>query len=153
MTVGRLSREKGQDMAIEALYKLRKSGYDVKWYCVGDGNDRGYYEEMIKKYNLQKYFILLGAKTNPYYYMNEADIYVQTSRHEGYCLTLAEAKCLEKVIVTTNFITASNQIIDGENGFICEMNSDSIYRKIEFIINDDIQMKYIKIILKVKSLI
>ena len=24
------------------------------------------------------------------------------------------------------------------------MNSDSIYRKIEFIINDDIQMKYIK---------
>ena len=59
-------------------------------------------------------------------------------------MTLAEAKCLEKVIVTTNFITASNQIIDGENGFICEMNSDSIYRKIEFIINDDIQMKYIK---------
>ena len=144
VTVGRLSKEKGQDMAIEALYQLRKSGYDVKWYCVGDGNDREYYEEMIKEYNLQEYFILLGAKTNPYYYMKEADIYVQTSRHEGYCLTLAEAKCLEKVIITTNFITASNQIIDGENGFICEMNSDSIYRKIEFIINNDIQMKYIK---------
>ena len=144
VTVGRLSKEKGQDIAIEALYQLRKSGYDVKWYCVGEGNDRGYYEEMIKKYNLQKDFILLGAKTNPYYYMNEADIYVQTSRHEGYCLTLAEAKYLEKVIITTNFITASNQIIDGENGFICEMNSDSIYRKIEFIINNDIQMKYIK---------
>ena len=99
---------------------------------------------MIKKYNLQKYFILLGAKTNPYYYMSEADIYVQTSRHEGYCLTLAEAKCLEKVIVTTNFITASNQIIDGENGFICEMNSDSIYRKIEYIIENIYKLDFIK---------
>ena len=40
VTVGRLSKEKGQDIAIKALSKLRKDGYDVRWYCIGDGNSQ-----------------------------------------------------------------------------------------------------------------
>ena len=42
ITVGRLSKEKGQDLAINTLYKLRKNGYKVRWYCVGEGNNRNY---------------------------------------------------------------------------------------------------------------
>ena len=40
VTVGRLSREKGQDLAINALLKLKQDGYKVRWYCVGEGNAR-----------------------------------------------------------------------------------------------------------------
>ena len=32
VTVGRLSREKGQDLAINALLKLKQDGYKVRWY-------------------------------------------------------------------------------------------------------------------------
>ena len=83
---------------------MKQDGYKVKWYCVGDGNARKEYEELIKERKLEGDFILLGAIPNPYPYMKNADIYVQTSRHEGYCLTLAEAKCLCKFIISTNFI-------------------------------------------------
>lgn len=136
VTVGRLSKEKGQDLAIKALYKLKKDGYKVRWYCVGDGNNRKEYEALIKEKNLKDDFILLGSTPNPYPYIKKADIYVQTSRHEGYCLTLAEAKCLCKPIVTTNFIGAYEQIKDKVNGFIVEINEDEIYEKVKYIIDN-----------------
>lgn len=144
VTVGRLSKEKGQDFAINTLYKLRNDGYKVRWYCIGEGNARKEYEYLIEENNLKNDFILLGAIPNPYPYIKNSDIYVQTSRHEGYCLTLAEAKCLCKPIVTTNFIGAYEQINDKVNGFIVEQNENEIYEKIKFIIdNNYIRDKFI----------
>ena len=144
VTVGRLSKEKGQDLAINALYKLINDGYKVRWYCIGEGNARKEYEYLIEENNLKNDFILLGAIPNPYPYIKNSDIYVQTSRHEGYCLTLAEAKCLCKPIVTTNFIGAYEQINDKVNGFIVEQNENEIYEKIKFIIdNNYIRDKFI----------
>ncbi|MBD1378853.1 glycosyltransferase [Metabacillus arenae] len=136
VTVGRLSKEKGQDLAIKALSMLRKEGYDVRWYCVGDGFDRKEYEKLIEHYNLSNDFILLGSSPNPYPFIVKADIYVQTSRHEGYCLTLAEAKCLQKPIVTTNFIGAYEQLKNGHNGLIVNCNVDDIYQKVKYLIDN-----------------
>ncbi|MBT2758405.1 glycosyltransferase [Mesobacillus foraminis] len=143
LTVGRLSEEKGQDFAIMALSKLIKLGYDVRWYCIGEGKYRKQLEMMVKEHNLEKEFVLLGSTSNPYPYIAKADIYVQTSRHEGYCLTLAEARCLAKPIVTTNFIGAYEQIKDGENGFIVQMDDEEILRRIKLLIdNSEIRGKF-----------
>lgn len=135
VTVGRLSKEKGQDLAIQALYKLKKDGVKVKWYCIGEGNERKELENLIQKYKLQDEFILWGAKINPYPYIRTADIYVQPSRHEGYCLTLAEAKILNKPIITTDFSGAREQVEDVENGYIVNVDETEIYEKIKFLIN------------------
>lgn len=137
VTVGRLSKEKGQDMAIKVLSRLRSEGYEVRWYCIGEGSDRGEYEQAILKHELTNDFILLGAKSNPYPYIEKANIYVQTSRHEGYCLTLAEAKCLKKPIVTTNFIGAYEQIDDGNNGFIVDCSEEELYKKLRYLIENN----------------
>src|SRR5690625_1081930 len=136
ITVGRLSREKGQDMAIKVLHKLRKNGYEVRWYCIGEGKERAEYERLIKDYNLQEDFILLGSRVNPYPYIARSNIYVQPSRHEGYCLTLAEAKCLNKPIITTNFTGAYEQIVDGYNGVIVEFDEQRLYDEIKRLLNN-----------------
>ena len=136
ITVGRLSKEKGQDLAIKALAKLKKDRYDVKWYCIGEGNSRQEFEQLIKEYNLENDFLLLGATSNPYPYIKNADIYVQTSRHEGYCLTLAEAKVLNKPIVTTNFIGAYEQIKNNENGIIVSCNENDLADAIRKLIDE-----------------
>ena len=136
ITVGRLSKEKGQDLAIKALAKLKKDRYDVKWYCIGEGNSRQEFEQLIKEYNLEENFLLLGATSNPYPYIKNADIYVQTSRHEGYCLTLAEAKALNKPIVTTNFIGAYEQIKNNENGIIVDCNENDLADAIKKLIEE-----------------
>lgn len=135
VTVGRISEEKGQDLAIKALVKLRKEGYKVKWYCVGDGKYKKDCKKLIRKNKLKNEFILIGAKPNPYPYMEMADIYVQTSRHEGYCLTLAEAKCLNKTIITTDFTGAREQIVNEVNGYIVEADEEKIFQKIKELID------------------
>ena len=136
VTVGRLSKEKGQDLAIEAMRILKAEGYKVRWYCVGEGNSRKEYEELIKECGLEKDFILVGATPNPYPYIKNADLYVQTSRHEGYCLTLAEAKCLNKPIITTNFTGAEEQIKNKIDGIIIDFKKESIVRTIKEYINN-----------------
>ena len=144
LTVGRLCREKGQDLAIGALEKLIRAGYKVKWYCVGEGPSRGYYEDIAKSKGIADSFVLLGATTNPYIYMNECDIYVQPSRHEGYCITLAEARCFSNPIVTTDFSGAREQIIDNETGLICTVDENEIYLSIKKLLDNNKLYSYIK---------
>src|SRR5690625_6664075 len=98
--------EKGQDLAIKALAKLIDAGYTVRWYCVGEGGARKEYERMVDHHGLHDHFAFLGADANLSTYMKDCDIYVQPSRHEGYCITLAEVKVLKKPIITTDFTGA-----------------------------------------------
>lgn len=144
LTVGRLSKEKGQDLTIKTLYKLKKEGYNVRWYCIGDGMLRNTCEELISKYNLEDDYILLGTRKNPYPYMKECDIYVQPSRHEGYCITLAEAMCLNKSIVTTNFTGASEQIKSKEIGLVVDINESSIYEGVKELLDKNSGLKTCK---------
>ncbi len=136
LTVGRLSNEKGQDLAIRACARLINDGYHIRWYCLGEGNARSRYEQLIKENSLQEKFILLGSDPNPYPYIDQCDIYVQPSRYEGYCITLAEARALKKPIVTTNFTGAKEQIKDGKTGIIADVNEEEIYRAVKKLISN-----------------
>lgn len=136
LTVGRLSEEKGQEITIPILSRLREEGYNLKWYCVGEGILRDTYEKLIKEYNLEDYYILLGNDANPYPYFKECDIYVQPSKFEGYCIALAEARMFNKPIVSTDFIGAREQLINNETGLIVQFNDKEMYDAIKKIIDD-----------------
>src|SRR5690625_2654780 len=134
VTVGRLAFEKGQDLAIKAMVKLIKDGINVKWYCIGEGKGRKEYEELIDRYQLQDKFILLGENSNPYRFIKECDIYVQPSRHEGYCITLAEARALDRPIVTTSFTGAKEQVKHNATGLVVSIHEDQIYYAVKGLI-------------------
>jgi glycosyltransferase involved in cell wall biosynthesis len=136
LTIGRLSKEKGQDLAIKAFLKLINDGYKVKWYCLGEGNSRKEYENLIMVNNLEDKFILLGADPNPYSYLEQCDIYVQPSRYEGYCITLIEAKQFFKPIVTTNVNGANELIVNGKTGIIVNIDENDIYYAIKNFIDN-----------------
>lgn len=145
LTIGRLSIEKGQDLAIRALDRLIQDGYKVKWYCVGEGSSRKELEKLIAEFDLQEHFILLGSNPNPYPYLAQCDLYVQPSRHEGYCITLNEARCLNKPIVTTDFNGAREQITDGSTGSIVAINEYEIYIAVKQLLdNPALRSNYIK---------
>lgn len=137
LTVGRMTKEKGQDLTIAVLAKLRNDGYNVRWYCVGDGGARKEYENIINAHGVKDDFILLGSTPNPYPYMKECDLYVQPSRHEGYCITLAEAKCFNKPIISTNFTGASEQIINNQTGLIVNFDEQEMYTAIKLLLDDE----------------
>lgn len=136
LTVGRLSKEKGQDLTINALDRLKNEGYKVKWYCIGDGPEKDNYKQIIKNLNIENDYILLGSKLNPYPFMKQCDIYVQPSRHEGYCITLGEARCFDNPIVTTNFTGAKEQIKNEVTGLICDTSEEGIYKSVKRLLDD-----------------
>ena len=91
---------------------------------------------MVDDMDVADCFILLGAKVNPYPYVANADIYVQTSRVEGKSVALDEVKALAKPIVVTNFSSVNDQFINENNALIAEMEPVDIANKIERLIND-----------------
>ncbi|MCQ6275289.1 glycosyltransferase [Bacillus sp. V3B] len=146
LTVARLSHAKGIDKAVEALKLLKDKGYDdIAWYVVGYGGDEAKIQELVRQNNLEKDFILLGKKTNPYPFMKACDLYVQPSRYEGKAVTVTEAKILAKPIIITNYSTAGSQIEKGVDGVICkDLSVESIACEIEVLYkNEDMRGKFI----------
>lgn len=149
MTTGRLNKpQKGYDLALAAAKVLRDRGVDFRWYAVGEGPYRGAMEHYIAENQLQDCFILLGATDNPYSYMRQCDVYVQTSRHEGFGLTIAEARILNRPVVCTNFEGCTVQMIDGKNGLITSFTPEEIADSIERLLNDKVLYSEIQEYLK-----
>ena len=68
--------------------------------------------------------------------MAQADIYVQTSKFEGFGLTIGEAKILGKPIVSTNFDVVHNQLTQEKNGHIADMTGESVAENILRLLED-----------------
>lgn len=136
LTVGRLEEQKGYDIAIEVCKKLKEEGLQFDWFVLGEGTLRKQLESEIEKKKIEDCFHFLGVKTNPYPYFKNADIYVQTSKHEGYVTTVTEAKILNKPIVCTDVSGVREQLIDNINGSIAEINAISVYNKLKELIID-----------------
>ena len=134
-TVCRLTVQKGLDLAVECCEQLVKKGFKFKWILVGEGSEREKLQNMIKEKNLEDTFILMGSRSNPYPYMKMCDIYVQPSRWEGFGITVAEAKVLNKPIVVSNIPEFAEQIEDNKTGFIYK-DSNEMVNKIGQLITD-----------------
>ncbi len=144
VTIGRYVPQKGYEDAIKAGRILLDMGVDFSWYAIGFGTEEEKLKKMILEFGLKERFFLLGKKANPYPYLKDCDIYVQPSRHEGFGLTVAEARIFNKPIVSTDFAGIREQIIDGVTGTIvpvgdpCEM-AKKIY---ELMQNKELRAKY-----------
>ncbi|MGL5694823.1 MAG: glycosyltransferase [Peptostreptococcaceae bacterium] len=145
LTVGRLSEDKGYDILIESARLLKQNGILFKWFIIGEGELRKLIEREINKYNLKNQVILLGKKYNPYKYMRKCDLYVQTSRFEGYGITTLEAKILKKMIITTKTSGIHEKFKNRENAIITGINSEEIFLAInDIIVNTNLKNKILK---------
>lgn len=136
LTVGRMTEQKGYDIAIEVATKLKNQGIRFKWFFMGEGKNKSLYQNMVERNSLQDEIRFLEFQQNPYPYMKACDIYVQPSRHEGYCTTISEAMIIGCIVIATNVSGVDEQIVDGKNGLIAEINSSSIFNSIHKVISD-----------------
>lgn len=124
-SIGRLSNQKGFDMAVQAAALLKANNVPFSWFVIGDGEERKKLQEMISQNHLEDSFFLLGIRDNPYPYIKNSDIVVQTSRYEGKSMVLDEAKILAKPIIATDYTTVRDQLSDDE-GMVVEMSPNGI---------------------------
>jgi glycosyltransferase involved in cell wall biosynthesis len=135
-SVGRFCEAKAFDEAIIACKKMIDLNYDLKWYIIGYGPDEELLRRMVADNQLENHFILLGKKENPYPYMKACDIYVQPSRYEGKAVTVREAQIIGKPVMITNFPSASSQLENNIDGYICKMGVDGVVDGLKYLLEN-----------------
>ena len=145
---GRLYPVKGFDLAVEAAKILKEKGVDFVWYFVGDGSERAKLERMISGYGLSDHIVITGMKDNPYPYMAGCDIFVQPSYEDAQPLSIIEAKILGIPVVATKTVGGCDQIQDGVNGVLAEINAESVAEGIYCLLTDKDKLDRIKTNLK-----
>lgn len=130
VTCGRISPEKGMDLAAEACAILLRQGMtELHWWLVGSGPALRDLEAQVRRLGIESHFHILGMRRNPYPYLRRADLYVQPSRFEGHSVTVLEARVLQKPIVAT-FAAAEGQLRQEVDGLLCDTDAEALAKAI-----------------------
>ncbi len=137
LVVARLVAQKGLMRLLKVHRKLINNGFKHNIYIIGDGPLKEELESKIIEYKLNKSFILLGEKSNPYPYMKKADALLLPSLYEGYGMVIIEGRILKKYILITD--TAAREALIGyKNATIVSNNEKGLYNGLK----DLIEKKY-----------
>lgn len=136
VSVGRLAKPKAFELSIHAARILKEKGMKFHWYIVGDGSESVFLENRRKEADLENEITFTGTQDNPYAFIQQANLYVQTSRFEGLGRTLIEAAVLNKPIVTTDFDTAFTLVDQNQTGIITPKEPEAIAEAIFKLYND-----------------
>jgi len=110
---------KGIDILIDAWLKVKGQVNNAHLYIIGRDTSV-YAEEMKKKASGQKDISFLGFQANPYPYLKYCDVFVLSSRMEGFPNVVLEAMCFNKPVASTTCVDVINEIIKpGVNGYTC----------------------------------
>lgn len=130
LCVGRLTYQKGYDLIIDVMSLLKNK--NIKLYILGDGPDKEKLNEQIKINNLEDTVFLLGKVNNPYIYMKQTDLFILSSRFEGFPNALLEAGACGTYSICNDSYGGINEIIQNNiNGNIISFkNKEAVARLI-----------------------
>ncbi|MCD8006095.1 MAG: glycosyltransferase [Oscillospiraceae bacterium] len=137
VSIGRLSEQKGFDIAVEAAAILKERGEKFQWLIIGDGELKNDLERQIKERKVEGIVKLIGVRSNPYVYIKNCTVFVQSSRFEGKSVVLDEAKILGKPIVVTDYATVRDQIVNEDEGMIVDITPKALADGIEIMLNNE----------------
>lgn len=101
-------------------------------------------EEYIKENKLTNIVKLQGFVKNPYPYLKNSDLFICSSRAEGYSLVIAESLILNVPVISTK-CSGPNELLDfGKYGMLVENDEDSLYLGLKNIIDDRNKLKELK---------
>lgn len=119
ISVGRISSEKGFDMAVEVAKIVFAKHSDWQWDIYGSGPDFAKIESMIQEKGLDKNLFLKGADSKVRDKYQEYSICVLPSYREGFAVVLLEAKISGLPVVSFDCNAGPNEIInDGVDGYL-----------------------------------
>lgn len=138
MAMGRLSPEKGFENLIKSFKNIVNQNSNTKLYIVGDGPLKNQFEKLIKSLGLNNNIFLLGQKKNPFYIMNNCDLFVLPSYYEGQSMVLLEAMTVGINILASR-IPANEYVLDyGKYGMLTENDMKSLEKSIQKFIDNNI---------------
>ena len=111
IAVGRLTKQKGFDILIEAI-KIVNKKKSVRLLILGEGKERKKLEKLIEENGLQNTISIHGFVSNPFPYIKNAAVFVLSSRTEGLPNSLIQAMALGTTVVATDCRNGPKEILE-----------------------------------------
>ncbi|HEX4440100.1 MAG TPA: glycosyltransferase family 4 protein [Thermoanaerobaculia bacterium] len=120
LSVGRLEWKKGYENALLAVRSLRGEGLPFQYRIAGDGDYLGAIAFARYRLKLEDTVHLLGglARDEIRREMQNADVLLHAATSEGFCNAVIEAQAMELPVVCTDADGLSENVADGETGFV-----------------------------------
>jgi glycosyltransferase involved in cell wall biosynthesis len=120
---GRLSSEKGQRVAVEAMFLIAKEHPDARLAIVGEGKDQDDLETTAEALGIRDNVLFTGFVQDVRDLMSACDVViVPSSRGEGFGLVAVEAMALRRPVVASAQGGLPEIIIPGETGLLVPPN-------------------------------
>nr|WP_314491584.1 glycosyltransferase [uncultured Chryseobacterium sp.] len=143
VAIGNLSARKGFDNLLKVFSRLKNE--KIILHILGDGKDRDLLHQM-KDFLGLKNVVFHGRQENPYGFLKYADLFVLSSRYEGFPNVLLEAGACGTYSLANNCPGGINEIIQNEiNGEIGNIdNHEDFSQKIIDILQQNFDKDWIR---------
>ena len=147
VAIGNLSARKGFDNLLKVFSRLKNQ--NILLHILGDGKDKEMLLQMKEMLGLE-HVIFHGKKNNPYQYLKFADLFILSSRYEGFPNVLLEAGTCGVYSLANNCPGGIDEIIiDQVNGEISNIeNYDDFAEKIKHSVHRSDDKDNIKVSIK-----
>lgn len=137
ISVGRVREQKGFDRLAKIHLWLKEAGYPVHTYILGTGPQQQKIQRYTKKYHVDDTFTFLGYDTNPYKYVACADLFVCSSRAEGFSTAATEALIVGTPVCTVE-VSGMKEMLGESNeyGIVTENTEEALYQGIRTLLDD-----------------
>lgn len=144
-SVAKLMKTKGFDRLLNVHKRLLDEGLKHHIYILGIGEEQGALERQMKELGVTDSVTLLGFHKNPYQYVSHCDLYVCSSRREGFSTAVTEALVVGTAVVSTDCSGARELLGDNdEYGIVTENSEEGIYQGMKRILSDPALLAYYK---------
>ena len=144
-SVAKLMKTKGFDRLLNVHKRLLEEGFPHKVYILGIGEEQHRLEQKIRDYGVEDSFLLLGFKENPYQYVSRCDLYVCSSRREGFSTAVTEALVVGTPVVSTDCSGAKELLGEhDEYGLVVENSEEGIYQGMRRMLSDPALLAHYK---------
>jgi len=122
--IGRLSREKGIDVLLNASQNFVRPGLKYKLIIVGDGPERQYLEDLTSQLHINENVVFVGVTDNVKKFLALFDLYVQPSRSEGLPIAILEAMSAGIPTIATDVGGVSYAVKNLDTGILIPPEDD-----------------------------
>jgi len=137
--IGRLVKNKGLDLLLEAVKQLKTQNSKLKTLIVGDGPLKESLKSKVKNLKLENQVIFHGwAKDSQEVaeLMNKSKILVMPAYNEGGPRVVLEAMACGLPIITTRVGLTLDIIKDGENGLFVDWTPRDMAKKVSYLLQN-----------------
>ena len=139
LSVGELNENKNHGLAIRGLAKYiqnnREESSNVRYFICGQGNLRGYLQELITNLGVANNVYLMGYRNDVAELLKCADVFVSTSKREGLPVSLMEAMASGLPSIVTKVRGNTDLVHDSIEGLVVDYKEDSVAQAIEHLID------------------